>query len=86
MASENVLRTIRGKEVETLKKWGVKYVGVSRRIIANELSMLIKLKEAGIKTYVFNVNFDKGRDETFVVENEMDYIYGMYADEWNFTK
>jgi|GEM_PF-629251 len=86
MASENVLRTIRGKEVETLQKWGIKYVAVSRRIMIDKLAMFIELKEANIKTYVFHVNSDEGRDETFVVENEMDYIYGMYADEWNFSK
>jgi hypothetical protein len=35
-----------------------------------------------IKVYVYNVNFDPGKDEQYVLDNEIGYVYGMYADKW----
>lgn len=84
LASEGVLKRSRGNVITLFNDLDVNYVAISRRIIKDELSLLKKLRDAGIKTYVFHVNFDKGRDENFVVENEMDYVYGMYADFWDF--
>ncbi|MDO1499283.1 hypothetical protein Q2T40_03290 [Winogradskyella maritima] len=42
----------------------------------------MKLREAGIKVYVYNVNFDPGKDEQYVQDNELGLVYGMYADKW----
>ncbi len=86
MPSQTVIDGWYGKELEKLNEYGIKYIAVSRRIIADQLPLLKKLYDAGIKTYVYNINGDAGRDEMFVINNEMDYIYGLYADKWDFGK
>nr|WP_262889024.1 hypothetical protein [Nonlabens sp. Ci31] len=37
-----------------------------------------------MKTYVYHVNFQAGKNEKYVVEYELGSVYGMYADDWNF--
>jgi hypothetical protein len=86
IASETIIRKNRATIFKTLEDLNVKYVAISRKIIVDELPLLKKLKDMGIKTYVFHVNFEEGRDENHVVKNEMDYVYGMYADHWTFQK
>ena len=41
---------------------------------------MIELLRSGINTYVYLL--DEKHDEKFVVNYEMDYIYGIYADKW----
>ena len=86
MVSENVLRSWKGNELQKLNELGVNLVAISRRMIVDNLALLKKLQEGGIKVYVFNVNAEKGKDEKYVVQNEMDYIYGLYADNWDFDQ
>ena len=43
---------------------------------------MLALRDAGIKVFVFNVNFDSGKDEQYVYDNELGLVYGMYADKW----
>lgn len=57
----------------------IKHIAISRTLIEDNKDFLKKLKEKGIKTYVFHVNYG-GKDEQYVLENEIDYIHGMYAD------
>jgi len=64
---------------EKLSALNIKHIVISRTRIESNKKFLTRLKEKGIKTYVFHVNFH-GKDERYVLENEMDYIYGMYAD------
>jgi len=84
MISQTPLLKITGDKINYLAVNNVKYVALSRRIIANETKLMLKLKEAGIKVYVYNVNFDPGKDEKYVQENEIGLVYGMYADKWVF--
>ena len=84
MISQTPLLKIVGDKINYLKVNNVKYVALSRRIIDNETKLLLKLKEHGIKVYVYNVNFDPGKDEKYVQENEIGLVYGMYADKWAF--
>lgn len=86
MISQEPLAQIKGDKLAYLKINKVKYVALSRRIINSEMDLLLALKEQGIKVYVYNVNFDPGRDETYVQENEIGLVYGMYADKWVFDK
>jgi lipoteichoic acid synthase len=58
----------------------IRYIAISRRSIDANKDFLNRLKAHKIRTYVYHVNFDKGKDEKYVLENEMEYIYGMYAD------
>ncbi|NJB69831.1 glycerophosphoryl diester phosphodiesterase [Saonia flava] len=73
-----------GDKLNFLEVNNVKYVALSRRAIKRETKLLLQLKEHGIKVYVYHVNFDEGRDEEYVQENEIGLVYGMYADKWVF--
>jgi cytochrome oxidase Cu insertion factor (SCO1/SenC/PrrC family) len=52
--------------------------------VARNAELLKKLQKQGIKVYVYHVNFDPGKDEKYVQENEIGLVYGMYADKWAF--
>ena len=82
MISQEPLLAIQDDKTNFLKVNNVKYVALSRRIIASQKKLMLQLKEAGIKVYVYNVNFDPGKDEKYVQDNEFGLIYGMYADKW----
>lgn len=84
MPSQKVLKELGEDRVSELKSLGVKDLAFSRRSIAKNLDFLTQLKDNGIKVYVFQLNHDEGKDEEYVVNYEMDYIYGLYADEWEF--
>lgn len=84
MISQEPLMKLVGDKLNYLEINNVKYVALSRRIIANQTKLMLQLKEKGIKVYVYNVNFDPGRDEKYVQENEIGLVYGMYADKWVF--
>ena len=82
MISQEPLMAIKGDKVNFLKVNNVKHVAVSRRIIASQKKLMLQLRDAGIKVFVFNVNFDTGKDEQYVYDNELGLVYGMYADKW----
>lgn len=87
MVSENVLNEM-GNTSEKLKKLrtlGSKNIAISRKYISSNLDFLMGLKKLGIKAYVFHVNFDEGKDENYVLNFEMDLVYGMYCDNWDFN-
>ncbi len=84
MISQEPLMKLVGDKLNYLEINNVKYVALSRRIIANQTKLMLQLKEMGIKVYVYNVNFDPGKDEKYVQENEIGLVYGMYADKWVF--
>lgn len=84
MISQGPLMKIVGDKINYLNVNNVKYVALSRRILADKTKLMLQLKEAGIKVYVYNVNFDAGKDEKYVQENEIGLVYGMYADKWAF--
>ena len=84
MISQEALMKLGSDRMNYLKVNNIKYVAVSRRIIANQTKLMLQLREQGIKVYVYNVNFDPGKDEKYVLENEIGLVYGMYADKWVF--
>lgn len=84
MPSNNVINKLKGNKVLSLKKLNIRYVAVSRKMIRNNKPFFLKLKSNNIKTYAYNINFEKGKDEAYAVLNDMDYVYGIYADRWNF--
>ena len=86
MISQGPLLKIVGDKLDYLAINNIKYVAVSRRIIANKKKLMLNLRDAGIKVYVYNVNFDPGKDEKYVQENEIGLVYGMYADKWVFDQ
>lgn len=82
MISQEPLMELKGDKVNFLSVNNIKYVALSRRIVSSQTKLMLELKEAGIKVYVYNVNFDPGKDEVYVQENELGLVYGMYADKW----
>ena len=82
--SENLLNDLGDNKIEELQKLNVKYILISRKSIKEKEALLLKIKDAGIKTYASHVNFEKGKDELYVFNNEMKFIYGFYADVWDF--
>ena len=86
MISQEPLMGMTGDKLNYLSINAIKYVAVSRRIIASQTKLLLQLKEQGIKVYVYNVNFDPAKDEKYVQENEIGLVYGMYADTWVFDQ
>ena len=86
MPTWDILSRIKGDKVQTLVDIGVTDIAASRRIINNNIPLINSLKRNGIKLYVFHVNLDKRKDEAYVVCNDMDYIYGLYADEFDFQE
>jgi hypothetical protein len=84
MISQDPLLNIVGDKINYLEVNKVKFVSLSRKIIANQAKLMLQLRDHGIKVYVYNVNFDPGKDEKYVEENEFGLIYGMYADKWVF--
>lgn len=84
MMSQEPLMKLKGDKTDYLNINNIEYVAVSRRIISSKKELLLKFKENGIKVYVYNVNFDPGKDEKYVYDNELGLVYGMYADKWVF--
>ena len=86
MISQEPLNSIAGDKLTYLKANKIGHVAISRRIVARSASLLETLGKNGIKVYVYNVNFDPGKDEQYVLDNEIGLVYGMYADKWVFDK
>ena len=90
-----ILSSIPTQSVFTDLKWDsvielrIKHVAISRFFISSNKELLKKLKENDIKVYVYHVDrngdaVNSGIDEEYVTKYELDYVYGMYADKWDF--
>jgi hypothetical protein len=84
MLSQEPLLNMVGDKLNYLSVNNIKYVALSRRIISSQTKLMEQLRDQGIKVYVYNVNFDPGKDEKYVLDNEIGLVYGMYADKWAF--
>lgn len=82
LLSEKAISEIKGDVVSYLIDNKIKYVGLSRRSIANKKDFLKKCRENNIRVYTYHINFDTGKDEQYVLDNEIGLVYGMYADKW----
>ncbi len=85
MPTGSILKQIKGDKIVFLKKLGIKDVAISRRSVNNQKQLLHKMVKSGIHIYAFLINYDEGIDEKYVVCNERNYFYGMYADKWDFN-
>jgi glycerophosphoryl diester phosphodiesterase len=84
MPSQGVLEPMGNRKLKWLIDNNIKHVAISRRFIRSNQAFLKELKSNNIKAYAFHLNFDAGIDEDYVVRYEMDYVYGIYADKWQF--
>ena len=71
-------------EVEEWAKKGIYGAAISRNFIQKHKPILMALKRHGIKVYAYHINYIDLFDEDYVTKYEMDYLYGIYADNWNF--
>jgi len=84
MPSHALLRNIDNEDVKSWSELGIKHIAISRKFINGNEDLLAEFKKQGIKPYVFHINTTPGIDEEYVTKYEMDYVYGLYADEWSF--
>lgn len=80
--SEKVIAELKGNLTMFIKDNAISHVALSRRNINNKRKLLDELRKNGVHVYVYHVNFDKGKDEKYVFDNEIGIVYGMYADKW----
>jgi hypothetical protein len=83
MANWNVVNRL---EPSALLDRGIRYIVVSRRVASTQPDVLRALKQAGIRAFAFHINADPGKDESYVVCEELDYFFGLYADTWSFEQ
>lgn len=84
MLSEGLLASIKGDKLEYFIRNNIKKLAVNRNLIdeSNEYKKLfLSCKEKGIKVYAFGLD-PYNYTEEYVFHNEMQYFYGMYADNW----
>ncbi|PIE64318.1 MAG: hypothetical protein CSA26_08725 [Desulfobacterales bacterium] len=87
MPSQSVVKKIHSKRgIKKLVKKGIKSVAVSRQFIEKNKKLLLELKRNNIKVFAYHVNFPSYINEDYVMKYEMDFIYGIYADEWTLVK
>ncbi|WP_055445246.1 sulfatase-like hydrolase/transferase [Lacinutrix himadriensis] len=73
------------QKIKLIEDLNIKYITVSRKSIISNKTYYTSLKDKGVKIYAYNISFDKWKDESYTVLNEMEFIYGIYADNWNFN-
>ncbi|MGB5554800.1 MAG: sulfatase-like hydrolase/transferase [Flavobacteriaceae bacterium] len=78
------LSKIQGDKLSYLKEHNVAGVAVPRANIPAQKTLYETLAKNDIKVYVYQVNVEPGKDEKYVLENEIGIVYGMYADDWIF--
>lgn len=82
MVSFEVIGQIKGDVISYLINNKIENIAMTRRAIGTQKNLLKKFRENNIKVFVYQVNFEPGRDEEYVYTNELGVVYGMYADKW----
>lgn len=86
MPSYFLVKKIKNNKIKFLLQKNIHYIAVSRNYFDRDAAFLKELKENNIKTFAFHVNLEKEFDEKYMLCNEMDIFYGIYADSWNFPQ
>jgi hypothetical protein len=84
MPNWSLLSEIKGDKAKILAGMGVTDITASRRVIKYNIPLLKEFKRSGIHVYVYHVNYDKGKDEKYALRYDMNYIYGLYVDNFDF--
>lgn len=85
MPTFGILKEIKGNKIDFLMKNKIKNIASSRQKSENYKIFLLNLKNIGIETYAFHINDTKKIDELYLICQERDYFYGLYADKWDFN-
>ena len=83
MPTDYLLDKIDGDIVRFLHDKNIYNIAGSRRM---SKMLAKKLADNGIRVFAFHVNFDEGKDEQFVMCNERQFFFGLYADFIEFDK
>jgi hypothetical protein len=84
MLLEKRLNNFKDKTLEYVKEHDIKHFIFSRESVSKNKKLIKQLSQGGVKTCVYHVNFQSGKNEKYTVEYELGAVYGMYADDWNF--
>ena len=84
MPSHSIVNNMSRQDVKKSASDGVRNIAISRRFIRDNKNLLKEFEKLWDKPFAYHINLDNGIDEDYVVKYEMDYIYGIYADEWTF--
>ncbi|EDM43925.1 phosphoglycerol transferase I [unidentified eubacterium SCB49] len=84
LMSNNLIRSKKNEIFQFIEAHKIKYLAASRKYVQENLELFTKLENQNIKTYVFHINFEKGKNEEYVFNNEIGPVYGLYADNWTF--
>lgn len=84
MPSESVINSLGSRAYQKLSNLNIDAITLSRKSIKKNKELIIKLRNQGLKTYVYSLDHSNGIDEEYVTRFEMDVVHGVYADEWNF--
>jgi len=84
--TSSLLNSIEGDKVSFLKSLGIKDIAIDRPSMKNQRHVLAMISHSGINTYAFNIQQEKSVDEKYVMCNEFEYFYGIYADKWDFSQ
>jgi len=82
MPTDRLLRRFTSADVSALVERGITAVAMSRRFAEQDRALVESIVSAGVNIYAFHINFDEGKDESYVVCNENHYFFGLYADDW----
>jgi phosphoglycerol transferase len=85
MPSDNLVMSFGDDAVEKLITLGVKDIAISRRRINTQGKLLSELRQAGIRAYAFHINRVSWRDESFALCSDLDFVFGFYADTYDFS-
>ena len=83
MLGEVFVRKADPKKIRQFFEKGVKYAVVSRSFIHEYPHKTRFMKGLGIKIYIHNPEYENGIDLNYMINYELDYVYGVYADEWH---
>ena len=84
MPSQSVIQNMTKEQIKGLKEMGVQNITVSRNFISGNIDLLNEFMSNNIRPYAYQLNALLGYDEEYVTKYEMDYIYGVYANDWDF--
>lgn len=84
IVSEIVLKKSDNKALTKLKEQKVNTVAVSRNFLNKNSKLIQDLKKNNIKVFIYSLYYNFENQEDYFVKYELDKVYGIYSDTWNF--
>ena len=84
MPAWHLLSTLGNHKVKKLLDLKISAVTANRKVVLKNKELLEDLLNHNIKIYAFGMT--QNHDEKYIICNELNYFYGVYADRWEFKK